>query len=37
MTDTFIPPHGGYENLLSYRKDESMTRARIEARSRKKS
>ena len=22
MTDHFIPPHGGYQNLLSYRKAE---------------
>lgn len=29
MTDGFIPPHGGYENLLSYRKAEIVYDATV--------
>ena len=29
MTDGFIPPHGGYQNLLSYRKAEIVYDATV--------
>jgi len=29
MTERFIPPHGGYQNLLSYRKAEIVYDATV--------